>query len=1220
MMWRLWLHSALFILFFSVAGCTSPSSDSPKTQRIEIAPLIIALPLGINIQMSATAFQDDGTKIDISHLADWSTSDPNISTINQTGSLTTLSTGFHQIKATYQSFSAQTDLNVGEAVLSSLNINPTNLQIAKNTQTALNVMAVMSDGTTQDVSNQVTWRTSDSSIISLTDNNSVFGNAIGSADLTATLDNVTSSTPIEVIAGTLTGLQIRYIDAPIIIGDTASLQAVGIYAEGYTQDLTQDVTWNIPQNNILSVDSNSLIAQATASGQTTVSISFGSIKTEKTLTISKKIALLERLEIKNGNQDFSVGEKRSFQAIGIYSDNTTKDLTQRVVWSTENPSILKISNNIDFEGEALALQAGTTAVNATLNEISSNVSVITTPATLSRIEISRARQTIQLGTSLSLTATGIYSDGSSKDISHLITWRSLDVNIIHVSNQVEKRGFITALAEGVTQISASLNNISDTVSFTVDSAQLITLNIEGTASVHVGNIMSYRASGIFSNGKQQDISHLVTWETSSSEVALNQVSSKTPGTFLFLKEGNTNINASYKNISGRLPVQVLSSTLERINILRPLSSLPVGSTYALQANGIYSDGSSMNITSLAQWHTTNPNALSVTNSALSKGIVTALAAGESQLQVTYLNLSETTSIVVTPATLNSIEITPRNIQLEKGTQQQLTATGIYSDNLARDITSLILWTSNDPLIAFISNANEQRGNLNALNTGAVKITASLDGFSSDIDVTISQNTLDGINILYENSSTLAINTEKSLTVQGSFSNGTSQNLTREASWQTADSLICNISISEGHSVLLKAHAAGLCTVSARFSDFSSSIFFSISESQITNITITPTDTNIANGSNIQFSATGIYTDNSTQDLTNQVLWSTTTNNIEVDTNGLAKALQVGLSTVKANLLGISTETNVTVTSATLESISISPNELIINETLNKQLVATGLFSDATTQDITQDVLWESSNQASLFVSNASSDVGLANALTAGESVITASLNGISQSINSTITLNPTAPKSLTLNASPFVILNNDDDSSSITIKISAIDEASVIVDNTVIDLSVIEGTATLDEASVLSVNGQASFSLKSSVKGLIRIKASIRDSNISNTALLYSTNKFAEVITLGTLASAKVSNNVIQTGSKFGLFVLNYANRPFNLLSFQLGIESELIYSTSAPEHLSGNILSPGEYVFNGWETEKERDNSFLSFYILREPLTGITFSVGVIYNLPSNN
>ena len=1226
MTWRFWLHIALLALAFSIAGCTSTSSDTPKIQSIEIAPLITSLPLGINVQMSATAFHDDGSKTDISHLADWSTSDPTVSTINTTGTLTPQTTGSHQVKATYQSFSAQTELTIGDATLSTLNTNPTNLEIAKNTHTTLNVIGVMTDGTRYDVSDQVTWSSSDENVISLTDKDpvrgtSVFGAAIGNANLTATLGSISSNTPINVVPGTLIDVQINYLDDPITIGDIAPLQAIGVYAEGYEQDITQDVTWDIPPDNILAVASNSLITQAAASGETTISVSFGDIKTEQTLTISKKIALLEKLEITNGDDNFSVGENRSFQVIGIYSDNTTKDLTETVTWSVENASILQVSNNLGFEGDALALQAGTTALSASLDAINSSISITTTPANLLRIEISRNLQTIQLGTSLHLTATGIYSDGSTKDISHLVTWLSLDKDNLHVSNQTDKHGFITALSEGEAQITATLNGIQDTVDFTVDSARLITINIEGMATnVHVGNIITYRALGVFSNGKQQDISHLVTWTPSSSEIALNQISAESPGTFSFIKEGSTTINATYKNVSGEYPVQVLTSTIERINIQEASSSLPVGSTYFLQASAIYSDGTSMDITSLAQWQTDNQETLSISNSLPSKGEIKAIAAGESQIHVSYLNLSESISITVTPETLKAIEISPQNIQLEKVNQLQLTATGIYSDNIARDITSLVLWSSDDPLLAFISNSNKQRGTLSAISAGTAKITATLGAISSDINLTVNENTLDGINILYENNSTLAVNTKKRLTVQGNYSNGTSQNLTHNASWQTASSLICSVSNLDNDSVSLTAHSSGLCTVSVSYADANSTAFFSISENQITDISITPTDINIANGSSLQLVASGVSADNSAQNLTHQVTWSTTSTNIKIDNNGLVSALQVGSGTVKATLLGISKEISINVNAATLESISISPDELIISETLSTQLTATGLFSDESTQDITQEVLWESSNQTSLHVSNSSSDIGLASALSVGESVITASIDGISQTINATVNLDPTAPKSIALNAAPFVILNNGEDSSLVTIKISAIDDASVIADNTLIDLSILEGTATLDNTSILSNNGEASFSLQSTTKGLIRIEASIRDSNISNTLLLYSTDNFAEVIALGALVSATVTDDIVQTGGKFGLLILNYANRPFNLLEFKLGTQSEVIYSTSAPEYLSDNVLSPGEYVFNGWQTEKERENSFLSFYILREPLTGITFPVGVVYRLPSNN
>ncbi len=75
--------------------------------------------------------------------------------------------------------------------------------------------------------------------------------------------------------------------------------------------------------------------------------------------------------------------------------------------------------------------------------------------------------------------------------------------------------------------------------------------------------------------------------------------------------------------------------------------------------------------------------------------------------------------------------------------------------------------------------------------------------------------------------------------------------------------------------------------------------------------------------------------------------------------------------------------------ATLQSISIySPNSLLHLNT-SEQVIATGIYSNGTTQNITTSVTWSSSNSSALSVSNASNNQGVVSAITAGSNILIA---------------------------------------------------------------------------------------------------------------------------------------------------------------------------------------------------------------------------------------
>ena len=59
-------------------------------------------------------------------------------------------------------------------------------------------------------------------------------------------------------------------------------------------------------------------------------------------------------------------------------------------------------------------------------------------------------------------------------------------------------------------------------------------------------------------------------------------------------------------------------------------------------------------------------------------------------------------VQVTTAKLVSISVTPAATSIAIDTDQQYSATGIYSDNSTRDVTDLVNWDLSDPGVATIS--------------------------------------------------------------------------------------------------------------------------------------------------------------------------------------------------------------------------------------------------------------------------------------------------------------------------------------------------------------------------------------------------------------------------------------------------------------------------------------------------------------------------------------
>ena len=90
----------------------------------------------------------------------------------------------------------------------------------------------------------------------------------------------------------------------------------------------------------------------------------------------------------------------------------------------------------------------------------------------------------------------------------------------------------------------------------------------------------------------------------------------------------------------------------------------------------------------------------------------------------------------TSASLKSIEVTPSDKSIAPVTAQQFTATGTYSDNTTKDITSSVSWSSLNQAVATIIDSAGSKGLANAIATGSTTITATLGSISGDTKLTV----------------------------------------------------------------------------------------------------------------------------------------------------------------------------------------------------------------------------------------------------------------------------------------------------------------------------------------------------------------------------------------------------------------------------------------------------------------------------------------------------
>lgn len=183
---------------------------------------------------------------------------------------------------------------------------------------------------------------------------------------------------------------------------------------------------------------------------------------------------------------------------------------------------------------------------------------------------------------------------------------------------------------------------------------------------------------------------------------------------------------------------------------------------------------------------------------------------------------------------------------------------------------------------------------------------------------------------------------------------------------------------------------------------------------ITALSVTPLIPKVAIGFTQKMIATATFADNSSSDLSGNVSWTSGTPTIAtINANGLVYAVSSGATLITASYGGLNSSTTLNATAGTVQTITITPAAPYTGVGKTEQLKATGTYADASTLDITNNVVWSSSNTG-LATINAST--GLLTGVGEGIMDISATLGNVKGTIAARVSNNPWTTTGSTISA------------------------------------------------------------------------------------------------------------------------------------------------------------------------------------------------------------
>jgi uncharacterized protein YjdB len=744
-----------------------------KLVSIAVAPATAAVTAGAKQAFTATGAYDNGATPDITTQVTWSSSDITVAQVsNASGSNglgTALVAGKSTITATLTGVSGTAALTVGAPLLSSIMIAPTTASIQVGDTQAFTVTAVYQNGTTAAVAG--TWTSSNVAVATIEAGPAgrravATGVAAGSTTITVTYQGLSDTATLTVTAvPKLVGLTVTPANpATILVGATQQFQANAVYSDGSTTLVTGTASWTTSDAKVASVSNGGGgpfggggrgLATGVGAGTATITATYNGFTDSATLSVRdpQPTGLL----VTPATASVVVNGTQQFVAEVTMDDGTTQTVTGAASWTTSNGTIASIRTGGGGPGGggpggggrglATGIAAGTVTITATYSGFTGTATLTVSAATPTKIVVTPAARSIQVGLTQAFVATLVYSDNSTAVITDQATWSTSDASVATITNGgggpggggpggggpggggPGDGGIATAIAAGSATITATYSGLTGTATLTVTDPPLAYVQVTPTnTNLPVQATTQFTATAVFTDNSTRNVTTLATWSSSNSAIAVVANSGPTIGRATALAEGTSTITATYQGSSGTSLLTVAAS-VQSIAVTPANPTTVLGLPVAFVATAILSNNATLVVTDNASWVSSDDTVATVT----AAGIAAPVKAGSTTMTATYLGKSGTSTLTVSPATLSSLAITPNPISLAKGASQQLTATGIYSDTTARDLTNVATWLSSTATVVAVSNANGSRGLLTAVGSGSSSVTAAFQGVTSAAD-------------------------------------------------------------------------------------------------------------------------------------------------------------------------------------------------------------------------------------------------------------------------------------------------------------------------------------------------------------------------------------------------------------------------------------------------------------------------------------------------------
>jgi len=677
----------------------------PSLVSVEMSPSSPTAAIALTQHFTAVGTFADGSTQTLAS-ATWTSSDNSVATItNDTtnqGNGFPLSSGSVTLNACVGSICGSSSMMVNPSNLTSITITPSTQTILIGSTIQYRAIGTFADGGTEDLTGSVTWNSSSPAVATISSSGLANTFIKGTANITASFNGASGSTTLNVVLP-LAEIEILPRNGFVAQGGTQQFTAIGTYTDGSTTDLTNTVSWSASPNTVAGINSTGLVTALTP-GTATITASWGQISSSATFTVT---AQMVSIAINPPNPSIPFGLSEPLTATGTFSDGSTQDVTGDVTWTSSSSAVATVTS----AGLVTPVTQGTTTITAAYGAISVSAPLTVAAPALVTAVLNPQNPVFPAGVAQQFTATGTFSDGTTQDVTTLVTWGSGNSSIASVSAS----GLVTTGSSGTTAVFVALNGFTFSTNVTVSTA--------GPPSI-VASVLPAPNDAGWNNS-----SVTVTFTCSPGSSAITTC----PAPQVVSSEGtNQLVSGTVTDASGNTATTSVTVNIDETPPVLGVASPIDGETFSvptISSTGTVTD-------SLSGIATLTCNGIPVSNSGGSFSCNIPINPGVNLVVVRALDIAGNVALTkmhvndsLPLPSPNSLQITPAHVNLVVGDTHQFSVV----DELGHPRTDAA-WTVSDPAVATITS--ESKPVLTAITVGQLTLTATVQGASAQIQLTI----------------------------------------------------------------------------------------------------------------------------------------------------------------------------------------------------------------------------------------------------------------------------------------------------------------------------------------------------------------------------------------------------------------------------------------------------------------------------------------------------